>query len=186
MVALKQQKQRYVSDKSISFSHIGFASVVILVLVAVGANVLDGILPCNFEGGSRHVTVAVIGVILTLQEGVGIGIELLFCYQITGTAVFIAINHIVRMIGEGKQITGAIIHVGILLRSVILHPGGSAEDVVGVANDKSVSVSHRQQPTGLILVGVGGKATQEMSNFKSRNSFLRYLLLNQFLSNICN
>ena len=62
------------------------------------------------------------------------------------------------MIGEGKQITGAIIHVGILLRSVILHPGGSAEDVVGVANDKSVSVSHRQQPTGLILVGVGGKS----------------------------
>lgn len=76
------------------------------------------------------------------------------------------------MIGEGKQITGAIIHVGILLRSVILHLGGSAEDVVSVANDKSVSVSHRQQPTGLILVGVGSKAMQKGLILNSHIQFL--------------
>ena len=177
------------ASRRLPIGHIGFASVVVLVLISIFANVLDGLLPCNFESGGRHVTVAVVGVILTLQEGVARG-KLLFRDQIAGAAVFVAINHIVCMIGEGKQISVAVVNVGILLRAVIPHLCGSAEDVVRIVDNKAVAISHRGQPACLFLIGVGGKATQEMSMLKSRFRFLRfqayYATLNAFLRHTVN
>ena len=147
--------------------HIRFTLVVVFVFVTVRANIVDGLHACYLESGGCHIAVAVVSVILTLQEGVARG-KLFFRDQIAGTTVIIVVHYVIFAVGEGIKISVAVVNVGILLGAIILHLCGSAEDVVSIVDDKAVSIGNRGQPAGLILVGVGGKATQEMSRLKSR------------------